>query len=51
MEARDVEMMHVSPRFEDDGGTWKDVYIQQSTLGHLRETHRHHERKERKWRG
>ncbi len=23
-------------------GGWKDIYIQQSTLGHIRETHRHH---------
>lgn len=27
---------------------WKDIYIQQSTLGHTRETHRHHEGRERK---
>lgn len=30
----------------------KDIYIQQSTLGHIRESHRHHEGRERKrWGG
>lgn len=29
-------------------GRWRDIYIQQSALGHTRETHRHHEGRERK---
>lgn len=47
-EADTWKMMQGSPRFVEDG---KMLIYNNQHFGHIRETHRHHEGRERKWEG